>query len=100
MNKLLAILIISLTLSLIAADKIMAFCIEPSVSFLDTPIKPSVPYCVNEWNNTHTCDEWELSNYYGDIESYNNEVENFINELNDYIDESVDYAKCRMAELE
>ena len=100
MNKLLTKLIISLTLSLIAADKIMAFCIEPSVSFLDTPIKPSVPYCVNEWNNTHTCDEWELSNYYGDIESYNNEVENFINELNDYIDESVDYAKCRMAELE
>ena len=100
MNKLLATLIISLTLSFSTAGKLMAFCIEPSVSFLDTPIKPSVPYCVNEWNNTHTCDEWELSNYYSDIESYNIEVEDFINQLNNNIDESVDYAKCRIGELE
>ena len=100
MIKLLITLIISLSLSLSTAGKLMAFCIEPSVSFLDTPIKPSVPYCVNEWDNTHTCDEWELSNYYNDIESYNIEVEDFIDQLNNYIDEAVDYAKCRMGELE
>ena len=100
MIKLLATFLISLIVLLTTVDQLLAFCIEPSISFLDTPMKPSAPFCVNEWNNTHNCDEWELNNYYNDIESYNSEVEDFINELNRYIDESVDYAKCRMEELE
>ena len=35
------------------------------------PTKPSVPYCVNEWSNTHTfCDDWTINSYNRDVENY------------------------------
>ena len=93
--------LISSVLSLfLSVNQLMAWCSEPSVSYLYTPTKPSVPWCVNEWNNTHTCDEWEIDSYYSDIEAYNNDVEGFIYQLNNYVDEAVKYARCRMGELE
>ena len=93
-------LISSVLCLFLSVNQLMAWCSEPSVSYLYTPTKPSVPWCVNEWNNTHTCDEWEIDSYYSDIEAYNNDVEDFIYQLNNYVDEAVEYARCRMGELE
>ena len=39
-----------------------AYCSEPSAPY-SKPSKPSVPYCVNEYSNTHTCDDWEIQSY-------------------------------------
>ena len=93
-------LISSVLCLFLSVNQLMAWCSEPSVSYLYAPTKPSVPWCVNEWNNTHTCDEWEIDSYYSDIEAYNNDVEDFIYQLNNYVDEAVEYARCRMGELE
>lgn len=76
-----------------------AWCTEPS-AFITSPTKPDLPYCVNTFNNTHTCSDWEINGYYDDLENYNDEVEDFIDELNNYVDEAVEYAQCRMNELE
>ena len=76
-----------------------AYCSEPSV-YMSTPNKPSVPFCVNEWDNTHTCSEWEIQSYYDDLENYRSESQQFINELNTYTSEAVEYAQCRANELE
>jgi|TARA_B110000879_G_C10893394_1_gene401549 hypothetical protein len=76
-----------------------AYCSEPSF-YMSTPGKPSVPYCVNEWDNTHTCDEWELQSYYNDMENYSSDVQEFINALNDYVSEASDFAQCMVSQLE
>ena len=76
-----------------------AYCSEPSF-YLSTPSKPSVPYCVNEWNNTHTCDEWEIQNYYDEMENYSSEARNFIDGLNEYVSEASDFAQCMAGQLE
>ena len=82
------------------ATKVWAlWCIEPTV-YLSTPVKPNVPWCVNEWYNTHTCDEWEIKSYYSELDAYRDEAQYFINSLNLYVDEAVDYAQCRANELE
>ena len=76
-----------------------AFCSEPSV-YMSTPSKPSVPFCVNEWANTHTCDEWEIQSYYDDLEFYASQAQELINALNIYVSEASEYAQCRARELE
>ena len=65
-----------------------------------TPIKPSTPWCVNEWNNTHTCDDWEIEQYYFDLENYQHEADRFVRKLNKYVEDAVEYAECRARELE
>ena len=79
---------------------VSAFCMAPMTTFITTPIKPSTPLCVNRFNNTHTCDGWEINSYNSRLKAYNLDVEFFIKKLNKYIDESVEYAKCRMNQLE
>ena len=76
------------------------YCAEPSASFIRTPSKPSVPFCVNELMGTHTCSDWEIDNYYSELENYQNEAQDFIEDLNNYINEAVEYATCRSNELE
>ena len=63
------------------------------------PYKPSVPWCVNEWNNTHTCDDWEIEAYNDSINTYNYEVEIFIMELQNYLDAARTYANCEIETL-
>ena len=83
-----------------AAPKfVYAFCIEPSISSWNKPSKPSVPYCINEYNNTHTCDDYTISSYNNDISSYNNDVESYVRELNDYVREAQNYANCEIRNL-
>ena len=77
----------------------LAYCYEPSAPY-NKPQKPYVPYCVNEWAGTHSCDDWEINNYYAELESYNYEVQSYINQLNKYIEEAVEYVKFEAASLE
>lgn len=91
------LLCLSLT---ILTTKVWAWCREPSISFLSTPIKPITPWCLDEYNKTHTCDEWEIARYYSQLENYRSEVSSFAYILNNYVDEAIEYAKCRASELE
>ena len=75
-----------------------SFCYEPSPPW-SKPSKPSVPWCVNEWNNTHTCDDWEIEAYNDSINTYNYEVEIFIMELQNYLDAARTYANCEIETL-
>lgn len=78
-----------------------AFCYQPSPpSTLSKPRKPSVPWCVNEWNRTHTCDSWEINNYNSAVERYNRDVEDYIHDLQRYVDDAVEYAKCEIGTLD
>tara|TARA_B100001027_G_scaffold192960_1_gene148019 strand:+ start:168 stop:416 length:249 start_codon:yes stop_codon:yes gene_type:complete len=80
----------------------------PSVpSSWSKPTKPSVPYCVNEWSNTHTCDDWTINSYNRDVENYRYEVESYQRELQYYVDEAqrflndaYDYANCEIRNLD
>ena len=91
---------ISIPLIVLGASSALSFCMEPSVSFLITPYKPEAPYCVNLYTNTHTCDDWEIDNYYDELDNYRFEVNQFIEALNNYVDEASEYARCRVNEIE
>ena len=41
---------------------LLSFCYEPSPPW-SKPSKPMVPWCVDEWTNTHTCSDWEIDSY-------------------------------------
>ena len=71
---------------------------EPSPPW-SKPIEPSVPWCVNEWNNTHTCSDWEIESYYSDIRNYNYEVESYVNDLQNYLYDAEDYVRCEINSL-
>jgi len=76
-----------------------AFCSEPSKPW-SKPSKPSVPFCVNEWAKTHTCDDWEINSYNSAIQDYNRQVEAYIEALRRYVDEAVEYANCEIGSLD
>ena len=52
---------------------LLSFCYEPSPPW-SKPSKPMVPWCVDEWTNTHTCSDWEIDNYNYEVQNYNYEV--------------------------
>ena len=90
---------IFIALSCFSPSNALAWCDEPSTP-MRTPIKPNAPWCVNEWNNTHTCDDWEIEQYYFDLENYQHEADRFVRQLNKYVEDAVEYAECRARELE
>lgn len=70
------------------------------------PIKPTVPFCVNEIMNTHTCDDWEINSYNSAVSSYRSDIDfyiqklkNYISEAEYYLNETVAYAKCEIRTL-
>ena len=87
-----------------------AFCAsptapEPPSSFMK-PHKPSVPFCINQYDNTHTCDDWQIQSYNADVDRYNRDVEDYIRKLKYYVAEvdrftsdAVSYAKCEASGL-
>ncbi|PPR40545.1 MAG: hypothetical protein CFH22_01448 [Alphaproteobacteria bacterium MarineAlpha5_Bin12] len=79
-------------------SSVYSWCSAPSPPYYK-PSKPSVPWCVNEWNNTHTCDEWEISSYNNSIRNYNYEVERYIMDLQNYVDSARNYANCEINSL-
>ena len=107
MKKLLGIVV----LGLLIPTYVFAWCSEPMApdapSTYSKPSKPSVPYCVNEWNNTHTCDDWIINSYNSDLESYRYEVDAYQRSLQNYVgdaeyfaSEAYDYANCEIRSLE
>ncbi len=83
----------------IFTNELHAYCSEPRVPYFK-PTKPSVPFCVNEFTKTHTCDSWTINSYNSAIRSYNYEVDNYIDELNRYVRAASDYAKCEASNLQ
>ena len=87
------------------------FCYAPTApSNWDRPTKPTkpfVPYCVNEWNNTHTCDDWTINSYNSDVDNYNSQlrsysydVDEYIRKLQYYVNEASEYANCEIRNLD
>ena len=107
MKKLIIIIFVSFFLT----SKAFSWCSEPMApsvpSSWSKPTKPSVPYCVNEWSNTHTCDDWTINSYNRDVENYRYEAESYQRELQYYVDEAqrflndaYDYANCEIRNLD
>ena len=89
---------------------VFAWCSEPMApsvpSNWNKPSKPLVPFCVNEWNNTHTCDDWTISSYNSDLDRYRYELEDYQRELQNYVNdaqyfanEALSYANCEIRNL-
>ena len=75
------------------------YCAEPSPPRY-SPSKPIVPFCVNEYNNTHTCDDWQINSYYSDLDRYQFEVQNYVRKLQEYVDDAVEFANCKIKNLD
>ena len=76
-------------------------CSEPDTSFIIfRPEKPKLPYCVDEYSGTHTCQGWEIDMYSSNVRKYNKEVEQFIANLGNYVDEAIEYAQCLAKSLD
>lgn len=84
------------------------YCSEPTApTFYETkPTKPDVPYCVNEFSGTNTCDEFTISSYNAEVEAYNSALRSYrssaqlyISELNSYLRDAKDYADCEVSHL-
>ena len=99
--------LVVLIIFLIIPANVFAWCSEPMApstpSSWSKPTKPSVPFCVNEWNNTHTCDDWTITSYNNDLQNYRYDVENYQRELQYYVDEAqrfvndaYEYANCEI----
>ncbi len=88
-----------LALFTLGANPALAFCSQPQPPY-SKPTPPNTPYCVNKFNNTHTCDDWEIDSYNRAVRSYRSGVEQYVSELQGYVEGAVAYAKCEIAELE
>ena len=75
------------------------WCTAPSPPYYK-PTKPSVPWCIDEWSNTHTCSNWEIDSYNDSIRNYNYEVESYISDLQYYVNAAHDYASCEISNLD
>ena len=85
-------------LALLAPLQARAFCSEPSAPDPPWSGPPSTPYCFNEWDKTHTCDNWEIENWIDEINSYIDEMVTYANEANDFASGAVDFANCQIRE--
>lgn len=65
-----------------------AFCTDPIAPsfqyFSGKPTPPIVPYCVDQYSNTHTCNDWEIQTYNADIDRFNQELEAYVAEIRRY----------------
>lgn len=88
------------------------YCSEPHAPstpspFIYKPDKPRLPYCVNEYTRTHTCDDYTINSYNNALESYRNDLEYYIDQLQYYVEQAQDfanealsYAKCEINSLD
>ena len=86
---------------IISLSNANAFCLEPDdpPSTFYKPSKPIVPYCVNEYSNTHTCDDWEIDSYNTEVEMYNYNLRDYKRRLLDYHEEVTEYVECELRYL-
>lgn len=104
-------LILSLMMVLLLPALVSAYCSSPSApdppGTYERPDKPSVPYCINTFSNTHTCSQWEIDSYKSalqqykyDVEDYIRKLQNYVDEANDFVNEAVDYANCEIRNID
>lgn len=78
-----------------------AICFEPTPpSRYSKPTPPTVPFCVNEFARTHTCEAWVINRYNDDVERYYDQVDDYVRDLRQYVDDAVAYANCEIRSLE
>jgi hypothetical protein len=84
------------------------YCTAPEVpTFYGTkPTRPTIPFCLNEFNNTNSCDEFVIENYNAavdiynrEISEYNSEADLYIDELNRYVRDAQAYTRCEASNL-
>ena len=87
-----------------------AFCFQPTMYETEPspPLsfsKPSVPFCFSgyEFSGTHTCESWELQNYFDELEAYVDELRDyserawaFADAASIFASEVTDYANCEI----
>jgi len=99
------------TLILLLPIAASGYCTPPYApevpSSYSKPEKPGVPYCVNEYAGTHTCDDWEISSYRDALQRYQSEVNAYVRTLQSYASAAsayasaaVQYAKCEISGLD
>lgn len=87
------------------------YCSEPSApgkfSKPSIPNPPSKPYCINQFTNTHTCSDWEISSHNQAVDQYNDQLTNYrreretyVNKLVDFANEAEEYAVCEIESLD
>ncbi|NTD89529.1 YggN family protein [Agrobacterium tumefaciens] len=105
-------LIAFLTLTALPSSA-LAFCSSPSgaVTLPDAPgsyHRPSAPFCLSgyKFSRTHTCSDWEISQYQNEIEEYISKLRTFANEAVEAANEAVSfaedakaYAKCEAEDV-
>ena len=102
---------IMICILILMSNNAFGFCSSPDApdppSTYSKPTKPTVPFCVNEFTRTHTCDDWQISSYNSELENYRSEVEYYVQKLKNYVSEaqsfahdSVEYAKCEIRNLD
>ena len=90
---------------------VYSYCSEPRTpsapSSWSKPSKPSVPFCVNEWNNTHTCDDWTINSYNSslqsyryDVQSYQRELQRYVSDAQSFANKALSYANCEIRNLD
>ena len=103
--------LVIITTLLILPAKVLAYCSAPSApdppSTFQRPSKPSAPYCVNTFSNTHTCSKWEIDTYNSELQRYRYDVEDYIQKLKNYVSEAssfasetVTYANCEIRNID
>ena len=107
MKKLLGIVVLGLLWNSFA----YAYCSAPFTpsnwNRPTKPMKPSVPFCVNEYSNTHTCDEWTINSYNNDVDYYNSQlqsysydVDDYVRKLQNFVNDAQEYANCEIRNLD
>ena len=84
---------------LLIPNLVMPFCSAPSAPFGGAPSKPSKPYCIHEFSNTHTCSDYEIDSYNNALRNYKNDVERFVDNLQDYLRDAQDYVNCEIRNI-
>jgi len=80
------------------SSSVFGFCSEPSAPNAPWSPPPTAPYCFNEWDRTHTCDQWEIDSWIDEINKYINEMADYANEAQEFARDAVDYANCQIEE--
>ncbi len=80
----------------------LAFCVSPTAP--NSPgifSKPDVPYCLRtmRWNSKHSCDEWQISRYFDDVNDYIRGLSSYLDEVNFFAEQAFRYAKCEADEV-
>jgi hypothetical protein len=89
----------------------VAYCLQPNAPsfqyFGATPQPPRVPVCVNQYTNTHTCDDWTIQTYNAEVDRFNAEIGRYMDAVRRYADavdsyysDAVDHVDCLIRQVE